>query len=73
MKLLQRLLQRTCSHCFSWPRIDAVGRHYQICLRCGSAYGYDWNGMRQTGRLEALPAASLAADSSSKSVGRSWR
>jgi hypothetical protein len=72
MKLLQRLLQQTCSHRFTWPRIDGFGRHYQICLRCGTAYEYDWDGMRQTGRLKPLPSLA-AANAPEKSVGWNYR
>ncbi|MGA8867034.1 MAG: hypothetical protein WB510_08700 [Candidatus Sulfotelmatobacter sp.] len=54
MKFLERLLAQACPHRFSWPRSDHDGRHYQICLLCGTAYEYDWRMMRQTGRL--LPA-----------------
>jgi hypothetical protein len=51
MNFLKRFLGRGCSHRFGWPRIDLGGRHYQICLLCGTAYEYDWRMMRQTGRL----------------------
>lgn len=47
----KRLLGRGCAHRFSWPRIDSDGRHYQICLLCGTAYEYDWTSMRRTSRL----------------------
>jgi hypothetical protein len=57
MIIWKRLLGRGCSHRFSWPRIDADGRHYQICLLCGTAYEYDWTMMRQTGRLLVTEAA----------------
>ena len=50
MNFLKRLLVRGCTHRFSWPRIDDAGRHYQICLACGTAYEYDWKVMRRTGR-----------------------
>ena len=43
VKLLKLLLRQGCTHRFSWPRIDDNGRHYQICLACGTAYEYDWN------------------------------
>ena len=43
---------RGCAHRFSWPRIDAEGCHYQICLRCGIAYEYDWTTMSRTRRLK---------------------
>lgn len=53
MTILKRFFGGGCSHRFTWPRIDAVGRHYQICLLCGTAYEYDWSIMRRTGRLLA--------------------
>lgn len=73
MKFLERLLRQTCSHRFTWPRIDASGQHYQICLDCGTAYQYDWNIMRRTGRLHALPGTAAAANAPVKPVGWSWR
>jgi hypothetical protein len=51
----KRLCGKGCAHRFSWPRIDADGCHYQICLLCGIAYEYDWKMMRQTHRLMAQP------------------
>ena len=77
MNFFKKLLGRGCSHRFSWPRIDAEGRHYQICLLCGTAYEYDWRLMCQTGRLLAcspqgvmypctLPSGHRAALSSSR-------
>jgi len=54
MTFLQGLLKRACSHRFAWPRLDAAGRHYQICLLCGTAYEYDWSAMRRTRRLLAM-------------------
>lgn len=51
MNLLKKLLGRGCKHKFSWPRIGADGRHYQICIGCGTAYEYDWNRMRRTDHL----------------------
>jgi len=56
MNFLAKILRRPCSHRFSWPRTDANGGHYQICLACGAAYEYDWARMRLTGRL-MVPAA----------------
>ncbi len=50
VKLLKLLLRQGCTHRFSWPRIDEKGRHYQICLACGTAYEYDWITMRRSGR-----------------------
>ena len=53
MNFLKRLFGSGCWHRFAWPRIDANDRHYQTCLRCGTAYEYDWKMMRRTGRLAA--------------------
>jgi hypothetical protein len=62
MSFLKRVFGRGCSHRFTWPRLGENGQHYQICLTCGAAYEYDWNGMRLTGRLvvmnEQVPLAS---------------
>jgi hypothetical protein len=55
VKFLELLLRQGCTHRFAWPRIDDNGRHYQICLACGTAYEYDWGTMRRTSRL-LLPA-----------------
>jgi hypothetical protein len=55
MTLWNELLRRACTHRFAWPRIDADGRHYQICLLCGTAYEYDWALMCRTNRRLALP------------------
>jgi len=51
VKFLKLLLRQGCPHRFSWPRTDENGRDYQICLRCGTAYEYDWETMRRTGRV----------------------
>jgi len=73
MRFLEQLLRQACSHRFAWPRVDAIGRHYQICLDCGTAYEYDWKGMRRTGRLPSLPAVASAANASRKWALWSWR
>lgn len=65
MNLLRKLLGQGCTHRFSWPRVDEHGRHYQICLSCGTAFEYDWQQMKHTGRLlntrveSKLPAGGL--------------
>ena len=45
--LLKRLFGR-CAHQFSWPHSGENGTDYQVCLRCGVAYEYDWVNMRRT-------------------------
>lgn len=51
MTFLERLIGDFCSHRFTWPRLSGNGQHYQICLICGTAYGYDWGRMQRTNRL----------------------
>jgi hypothetical protein len=51
MNFLKRLLGKSCSHQFSWPRLYTDGHHYQTCSRCGISYEYDWNTMQLTGRV----------------------
>lgn len=52
MNFLQ-LFGQGCRHRLSWPRVTDNGRHYQICLACGTVYEYDWKAMRRTGRVLA--------------------
>jgi hypothetical protein len=67
MMIWKRLFGRGCSHKFSWPRVDTDGRHYQICLVCGTAYEYDWTMMRRTSRLmEMSSTAALLAVSANQ-------
>ncbi len=61
MNFLKQLLHRGCTHRFSWPRVDENGRHYQVCLSCGTAYEYDWRKMKRMRKLLAttfMPASS---------------
>jgi hypothetical protein len=46
-----------CSHRFSWPQTGADGQDYQVCLRCGVRYRYDWNEMRQVGEANMQSGA----------------
>ncbi|MFL6437983.1 MAG: PilZ domain-containing protein [Terriglobales bacterium] len=50
-RLLQFLLSR-CHHKFAWPRKTPDGEYYQVCLRCGQEYQYDWPRMRRIGKRE---------------------
>jgi hypothetical protein len=49
--LFRRFFYGCCTHRFAWPRISLSGQHYQVCLRCGAAYQYDWTTMRRSNRL----------------------
>ena len=51
-KILDVLMLGRCSHEFSWPRRDADGHYYQVCLLCATEYKYDWKTMRRTERVE---------------------
>ena len=50
-KFLDSIFSSGCSHAFCWPRRTTAGKYYQVCLRCGDEYWYDWKSMRRTGRL----------------------
>lgn len=52
---LKRLLEILCRHHFSWPHSGVCGRDYQVCVRCGTVYEYDWVTMRRTRRLGSAP------------------
>src|SRR5439155_22965708 len=42
LSLLRSVFNHHCSHQFSWPQRRSEGGHYQICIRCGDQYVYDW-------------------------------
>ena len=50
-KIMDVLRLGRCSHEFSWPRRDADGHYYQVCLLCAAEYKYDWATMRRTERV----------------------
>jgi hypothetical protein len=54
-ELFRRIFRLLCPHRFTWPHSGADGQDYQVCLRCGAAYEYDWSTMRRTGRLAVRP------------------
>jgi len=49
-KFLKRLLEIFRRHQFSWPHSGVYGKDYQVCMRCGAVYEYDWGAMRRTRR-----------------------
>jgi hypothetical protein len=56
-RLLKRFLETLCRHVFSWPHSGDHGRDYQVCVRCGAMYEYDWDAMRRTRRAGSVPTA----------------
>ena len=59
-KFLKRLLETLCRHEFSWPHSGMNGQDYQVCIRCGAVYEYDWATMRRSRR--AGPAQQAQAE-----------
>lgn len=59
-RLLDLLLSTPCSHEFSWPRRTASGSYYQVCLRCGDHYWYDWKTMQRTQLIDPGEHSTLA-------------
>ena len=54
-QFLKRVFAKLCPHRFSWPHSGLHGQDYQVCLICGTVFGYDWTNMRRTGRLALSP------------------
>ncbi len=52
-KVFKRIFEILCRHEFSWPHSGMNGQDYQVCLRCGTVYEYDWVAMRRTRRAGA--------------------
>ena len=48
--LVSFVLHGGCTHEFSWPR-ERLGGYYQVCLRCGVEYIYDWDTMARGKRI----------------------
>ena len=43
--LFGSVLNRPCRHEFSWPLPRSRDSYYQVCVRCGDQYAYDWGTM----------------------------
>ena len=54
-QFLKRLFARLCPHRFSWPHSGLHGQDYQVCLICGTVFGYDWTNMKRTGPIALSP------------------
>src|SRR6266699_2798840 len=53
LSLLRSVFNDHCSHQFSWPQRRSEGGHFQICIRCGDQYVYDWETMARAERITA--------------------
>lgn len=60
-QFFKRLFEKLCPHRFSWPHSGLHGQDYQVCLICGTAFGYDWTTMRRTGPLALETQAAFPA------------
>lgn len=52
-KLLHSIFRHPCSHAFSWPHLHPAGGYYQVCVRCGDLYMYDWGTMDRCEKITA--------------------
>src|SRR5437879_12554029 len=67
LSLLRSVFNHHCSHQFLWPQRRSEGGHYQICIRCGDQYVYDWETMARAERITAsVPSRTLARQPSAR-------
>ncbi len=67
LSLLRSVFNHHCSHQFLWPQRRSEGGHYQICIRCGDQYVYDWETMARAERITAsVPSRTLAPQPSAR-------
>ena len=52
--LFRSVLNRPCLHEFAWPLPRAKAGYYQVCVRCGDQYPYDWKTMTRGEKITAL-------------------
>ncbi len=51
--LLDSVFHRPCPHEFSWPHRHSQQGYYQVCVRCGDQYLYDWETMARGEKIIA--------------------
>ncbi len=73
LSLLRSVFNHHCSHQFSWPQRRSEGGHYQICIRCGDQYVYDWETMARAERITASVLSRTLAPQPSARVQRTRR
>src|SRR2546430_17453013 len=67
LSLLRSVFNHHCSLQFLWPQRRSEGGHYQICIRCGDQYVYDWETMARVERITAsVPSRTLAPQPSAR-------
>jgi PilZ domain len=56
--LLGSIINRACSHEFSWPYQLSGGGYYQTCARCGNQFEFDWETMARGEKVrKSMPSA----------------
>jgi hypothetical protein len=73
LSLLRSVFNHHCSHQFSWPQRRSEGGHYQICIRCGDQYVYDWETMDRAEKITASAPSRTPAPQLSAQVPRARR
>ena len=71
--LLSSVFKHPCSHQFSWPQPHSEGGHYQVCIRCGDQYVYDWETMARAEKITASVQSRTLAPQTSARVPRTRR
>jgi hypothetical protein len=71
--LISSVFDQTCSHQFSWPQPRSAGSHYQVCIRCGDQYVYDWETMARAEKIIASAQSRTLAPQTSARVPRTRR
>jgi hypothetical protein len=51
--LFGSVLNRPCPHEFSWPLPFSKDGYYQVCVRCGDQYAYDWETVARGEKITA--------------------
>jgi hypothetical protein len=71
--LLSSIFNRPCPHQFSWPQCRSEGGHYQVCIRCGDRYVYDWETLARVEKITASVQSRAPAPKPSGQVPRTQR
>ena len=71
--LLSSVFNQPCSHQFSWPQPRSEGGHYQVCVRCGDQYMYDWETMARAEKIVASVQSQSLAPQTAARVPRTRR
>ncbi len=71
--VLSSVFNQPCHHQFSWPQRRAEGGHYQVCIRCGDHYVYDWETMARAEKITASVQSRTLAPQPTARVPRTQR